>query len=209
MSQEKAIGEASPQYLTWPDAPRQIKAHIPDAKLVAILRQPVARAISGYAFRYARGIETVDFESAIKDDLAGNRSTWRGGRLFNAGLYYEHLSRYYRLFPRDQIMVVLYEDFVRDALAVMQSVYHFLGVEDQFRPNVAVRHNATPTIHRLRLKELARSALHAVGLARTPAQRSAPPVPPAVRAWLVNLYHDDIIALQALIGRDLSHWLHA
>ena len=48
VTNEKAIGEICPSYLYYKDAPKNIKEHIPEVKIIAILREPVSRAFSAW-----------------------------------------------------------------------------------------------------------------------------------------------------------------
>jgi hypothetical protein len=59
------VGEATPYYLFQPDVPRRVAALLPDARLIALLRDPVERAYSHYRHNVALGIETLSFEDAI------------------------------------------------------------------------------------------------------------------------------------------------
>ena len=151
-SGQKAVGEASPSNFYLPYVPKRIKHSLPEAKLIAILRNPVDRAHSTWWMHYARGGEPLSFEEAISDSLkrieAGvtfvgkdgeklwrDTAYWIGKRkiqyrtYLDRGYYAQQLNRYLALFPRSQIKVVLFEDLCSSPELVVKDLWHFIGVE--------------------------------------------------------------------------------
>jgi hypothetical protein len=221
-----AVGESSDLYLYYPEAPARIRRYVPHAKLIAILRNPVDRAYSGYRYLVRDGREPLSsFEEALEAEgarIAGNwLPIWHHQQ---RGFYYRQLKRYFDLFDRDQLAVYLYDDFRADPLGVMQAMFRFLGVDPSFVPDMSVKHNVSGT-PRSRL-------LHAV-LARPSAMKDLvkpfvstairhrvravlmernivpdePRLAPATRRALTEVYREDIRQLEPLLGRDLSRWL--
>jgi hypothetical protein len=112
------IGEDSTAYLLSSDvSASRIKRMLPDVKLIFMLRDPVSRAYSQYWFMVDQGSATVSFERALITHP----------RLVLASTYARHLERYFNLFARDQVKVILFEDFVREPKATVDSVTDFLG----------------------------------------------------------------------------------
>ncbi len=221
---EKAVGEASPAYLCNPAAPERIKRHVPEAKLIAILRDPAERAYSAYMHQVRDGRETLPFAEALDAEEWRTRANWAPGWRYKAESFYmEGLSRYYELFGRESVRVYLYEDLSADPRGVMRDAYSFLGVDDTYEPDTARRHNPSgvPKSRLLvsvlkrpnPLKAAVRPFLPRKARARfASAVRNrnltkAPPMEPEVRGRLVELYRDDVARVQDLIGRDLSLWL--
>jgi hypothetical protein len=223
---KKAVGEASTVYLYSPEAAGRIHGHVPDVKLLVILRNPVERAYSGFRFLVRDRLERLStFEQALEAEdarIAANwQHIWHHKRL---GFYHEQLRRYFNLFPRERIAICLYEDFEAAPVAVVQHMFDFLGVAPDFTPDVSLRYNVSGT-PRSRLLHAALARPNSVkdvlkGLLPATARRhvraklmaqnirpSAPPLAADTRRHLVNLYHDDVLELEALIERDLSHWL--
>jgi hypothetical protein len=222
---EVAVGEVSPRYLTTPEAPARIHTHLPDVRLIAILRNPVERAYGEFLYWRRNGDEPyADFGRALDEQ----EDRYRRGQLRTAfyvqsGFYGEQLARYFDLFPSTSISVHLFEDLVRDPGAVMGEIFRFLGVDALNVPSLE-QHNVSGD---------PRNALVALALrsrrwwlmpvlntslgqrARPQIERLAqrghllrrPALPPDQRARLQELYREDILALASLIGRDLSHWL--
>jgi hypothetical protein len=183
---ETVIGEASPLYLYSPHAACLIKQHVPDAKMLVILRNPVDRAYSAFVHLVRDGRETTrDFGEALAQEDAriaeGWEHIWHYKRM---GLYYEQLKRYFDLFGRDRIKVSLYYDFKTRPVELMRGILGFLEVDDTFVPHdIATRYN-TATL--------------------PPEDR--PPLLPEVRQQLLDYFREDSLKVQDLIERNLSHW---
>jgi hypothetical protein len=112
-------GEATPYYLFHPTAPARARALVPDARLVAVLRDPVARAVSGYHHAVRFGHERRPIEAALDPDneerLANiaddgwfdeRQSPARLRGYFARGRYAEQLERWWAHYPREQLLIV-------------------------------------------------------------------------------------------------------
>jgi hypothetical protein len=225
---ETAIGEASHSYLYRPDTAERIRRYAPDMKLIAILRDPAERAYSNYEQMVRNGRERIgDFDLALRKEQERLRDNWWPEfHYVQVGLYHAQLKRYFDLFERDQIKVYLYEDLGSDALGMVQDVFRFVGVDDAFVPETAVRYNASGLprnrVLHLLLQELRRvrpiaqrrlpkqqyqrllrvgSVVHNRNLAKTrlPAEKR--------RRVIDTYFREDILRLEGLIQRDLSAWL--
>jgi hypothetical protein len=225
VSSEKAVGEASPMYLYNPEAPSRIKHYIPEAKLIAILRNPVERAYSAFVYMSRDGREPLSvFSQALQAEETRMATNWEWiWHYKNVGFYYAQLKRYSDMFDQDQIKVYLYEDLKADPLHVVQDIFRFLRVDDTFNPDTSLRHNVSgiPKNRALSWLLFKRNPVKAglrpllpEGMRRLVSislkNRSlvkAPPLAPEVRRELTEVYRDDILKLEGLIGRDLSEWL--
>jgi hypothetical protein len=125
-----AVGEASPSYLCDPAAAERIKSAIPTAKIIISLRNPVERAYSHYLMEFNRGSETLPFEKALEFDLARPERGWgQSAQYTELGMYANQVRAFLDAFGRDQVLVVLFEDLVRDTRRTMQEIAHFLGID--------------------------------------------------------------------------------
>src|SRR5207248_4768960 len=109
---DSICGEASPSYLFIPGTARRIHDLVPEAKLLAILRDPVARAWSHYWYNVSLGREILSFEKAIareEDRTSGPDPQPRWFSYLARGDYVAQLRRFASVFPRDQLCVVLFE----------------------------------------------------------------------------------------------------
>jgi sulfotransferase family protein len=218
-----AVGEASPIYLIHPAAPDRIRAALPDVRLIAILRHPVERAHAAwFALRRDGDEDSPTIEEALTVEDSRLREGWTtSAGLVRNGLYFQMLSRYYDRFPRERIRVYLYDDLVRDARGLLSDLFEFLGVDPAFVPDLAQRYGATGIIRNPLVRVLWRNSRVPRRLSRTLLPRAwrdagyawvtrdlvKPPLAPATRALLMERFRPDIVALQTLIGRDLSTWL--
>jgi hypothetical protein len=136
---EQRAGEASPQYLQYPQAPAAIAALNPDAKIIALLREPVSFLRSYHMQQLHNRVENEkDFQRAIELEPArrrGERFPPRCDRpsylLYSDQVRYaEQLSHVYAAFPSEQVLVLIYEEYRRDNEAVVRQVLRFLDVDD-------------------------------------------------------------------------------
>lgn len=224
--EKRARGEATPFYLCDPTAVDSIRRHIPDAKIIAVLRQPVDRAYSAYLMKCRQGWERLGFEEALAEEPRRIEQGWGyGWHYANLGRYREQIERYHRCFSPAQIKVVLFDDLVRDSRRLMRELFRFLEVGDSFEPDSSRPYNAAfsvkhPAIHRwftsrstIRehakrlMPSMARPLWERVSSASQRWNSTVPiPLAPALRATLTRQWHGEIQALEEFIGQDLSSW---
>jgi hypothetical protein len=209
---EIAVGEVSPQYFRCPTAAQRIHDCIPDAKLVLSLRNPAERAFSGFIMRTRRGESVKGFYEEL---------TLQSSHV-KEGFYYRRLKRYMDLFPRDRIKIYIFEEFKKESAKTLVDLYSFLGVDTNFAPDTAVKHNpaAIPKVRLLNrlfynptLINITKSVVPE-GLQEKLKQvqqlnlRTAPKLPADLRSKLLKFYREDILKLEMLLDRDLSIWLN-
>jgi hypothetical protein len=222
VSGEKAVGEASHWYMYKAEASERIKHHIPEARLIAVLRDPAERAYSEFLHFVRDGDEPItDFAEALRQEKARIRANWTMGLYVDRGYYYTQLKRYFDRFDRDQIRIYLYEDLRDDPEFVMRETFRFLKVDDTFVPDTSIRPNVSgvpknKALHVLlngsrRAKAVFEPILPAGAIRYAKDLRSRnlvkPQMPPETRRQLVATYREEILNLQDLIQRDLSSWL--
>lgn len=208
---EAAVGEATPAYFYFPQIPDLIRRHMPRARLIVSLRDPVDRAYSHYWNLRAKarwGDENywMPFEEKLR----------RTPRLIQEGLYATNLRRYLGRFPREQVLVLLYDDLRRDPRAFLKAVYDHLGVEPVYREGLVTQqvNGSASKLGRSRLLyKLYRGALR-MRLFDTARRIDAwnrqqvNEVSPLTRAMLLEQhYHREIEELQDMLERDLKDWL--
>jgi hypothetical protein len=135
------VGEASPSYLFHPLAPERARVLVPDAKLIALVRNPVDRAYSQYQHEVALGREPLSFEDAlaaeeertrgeadrlVADPRAFSRAWW--DHTYAArGHYADQLERWLAVYPREQLLVVSTDDLGEKPAETYTSILAFLG----------------------------------------------------------------------------------
>jgi Sulfotransferase family len=141
------VGEASPSYLRSREAAAAIAAVQPDARIIAIFREPASFLRSLHLHLLQEHVETEkDFRRAV----AGEEITRAGQRVRRYSDhvdYVEQLRRFHAVFPREQVLVLIYDDFRADNAATVRRVLRFLEVDDthpidvrDVNPTVGVRH---------------------------------------------------------------------
>jgi hypothetical protein len=111
-------GEVSHSYLSSPQAPERIAALAPGVRLLVCLREPVDRAFSDY----------LDLRKNQQFDGPFPLALEQYPRLLDRGHYATHLRRYLEVFPREQLLVQLFDDLKADPQAYADRVFDFLGV---------------------------------------------------------------------------------
>ena len=230
-SGHSAVGEASTYYLALAEQTieniRRLVPEYVDIRIPIILRNPVDRAFSNYCMFLMYGWDDETFERAISSEVVSKRMSagWSPSYDYlSEGMYYAKVKAYCDTFR--QVRVYLYDDLEKDPAGLMRNLFEFLGVDPTFEPDVAQRLNSSgllrsQVLHTLlhtenRLRTIVR---HVLRLA-LPARRRAMlkqiidrsnkrrlELSPTARAYLTDIYRDDITKLMSLIGRDLTHWL--
>jgi len=176
-------GEKSTSYVESEVAAQRIKAMLPGALVVVVVRDPVARAASNYRFSVQAGNEDLPLDEALRASADETRP-WDTERFsvsphayLPRGRYADYLERFSRHVPRDQIHVVVFEELVADG-AVIADLYSRLGVDAGFVPaRLGVAANATePDDERL---------------------------DPGLAAWLREYYREPNARLATFLGRAL------
>lgn len=129
------LGEKSTAYMESADAANRIKKHLPDVKILFLLREPIDRAYSNYLWTRTNGMETGDFLTALRlederlSNLAGNLRYVRPYAYYERGLYADFLQIYIDIFGAKQVLCLRYDDIQRNPKKLITRVHEFLGVE--------------------------------------------------------------------------------
>ena len=175
---EHRTGEASTFYLWSRTAAERIADLQPDARIIAILRDPASFLRSLHNMFLGWGVETEkDLRKAISLDAARRAGNDLPARSHRPQLlqyadhvrYVEQLRRYHAHLPSDQIHVILYEDFRRDNAATVKGVLRFLGVDEQ----LPIRTLDTNVTTRTQRSHTARYFIDSLLKGRSPLARTA------------------------------------
>ena len=221
--------EASAWYFLSRRTPRRIRRLLPNAKLIAILREPAGRLISDYWFKVQGGRTCGDPEDYFYTKQATDGVRW--------GLYARHLRRWLSVFPRDQLHVVLFEQYIAPGTRqqVVNGICRFLGVEpslDVARTATTRNQTAAPRSIRLELmlnlirlryklpgslppahevrrpyglkRRLIHTVVQAVSRLNLTYDRRPPAWPPQLIKGLQSYYRYENAGLSDLIGRDVQ-----
>ncbi|HVN35608.1 MAG TPA: sulfotransferase domain-containing protein [Casimicrobiaceae bacterium] len=132
-SAAQIVGEITPAYMYWNEAPRRIWEYNPAMKLIAVLRNPITRAHSHWNMERDRGVDPLPFWDALHAESARLRAACpyqdRRFSYVDRGFYTAQLRRLASYFPPEQILVLRYEELQRQPDDALAKVFDFLGVE--------------------------------------------------------------------------------
>ncbi len=126
----KMYGIKRPDYLARPEVPARIFHHIPNAKLIIILREPVARLVSAYYYYIKLGLlPAVDINQGLPEIIKGNYNNYsKSDEILSYGKYATSLDRYFKFFKKEQILILFQEDFLAKPEIVLNKLFSFLDV---------------------------------------------------------------------------------
>lgn len=143
----RITGEASPYYIYHPLAAERIHGMLPRVKIIALVREPLGRSVSQYYHEVSKRREKLSLpdafaaeEQRIEGELERMRSplylpfNHEHYSYIRKSVYVDQLRPYFRVFPREQILVIQSERLFRDTPAVVRELYGFLGIDADFRP---------------------------------------------------------------------------
>ncbi|MBX7457698.1 sulfotransferase [Qipengyuania sp. 1NDH17] len=220
--------DASTMYMPSPDAVRLAREMVPDAKFIAVLRNPYNRAYSAYRYQQSRLREPAPtFADAIREEREGKRDGWvYGWRHLSTSLYAEQIERLFEVVPEEDRLVVLMEEIV--GAGGLEPIYDFLGLDAH---RIDLEFENETVLPRGRLKTLGAKLLNDARIGRAirsvlPQSAIAPlrkvigklrgqvykggekpgKIPAEDRALIAPEIEADIDRLEKILGRDLSVW---
>lgn len=226
-------GEASVWYLFSEDACRRIKEETEDPRIVIMLRNPVDMVYSMHSQLVFMGNEQIErFEEAWRAQDArrdGQRlpeklNPLEGLFYADYGKYSRHVERYMETYGKEQLKILLFDDFIEDQQGTFQEVLGFLDLDPGFEPDLEKR-NPNTAVRSPWLRDFVRdlpSPIKAVTTRLPGGLRSflqdlvedantrveeRPPMPPVLREEVKDEFRDDVHRLGDLLDRDLGHWV--
>jgi hypothetical protein len=210
-------GEASTFYTflpEWLDTHKRLYDYNPDLKFIYIMRQPVERIISHYAHNLVRSIDTAPPEWTVL-----NRPSY-----LNRSRYAVQIRPYLELFERENVLLLIFEEYTADQIAGLQQVAAFLEID----PQPFLEADTTPAHKSVGEPYLKYDSVRAVvktgvfqklrtivpASIRQPVRHrllsnklgQKPELSTAVRRTLWRLLEDDVRAIEELLGRPLDVW---
>ncbi len=187
----RVAGEKSTDYLESTAAAERIARDLPQVRLMFILREPIDRAYSNYLWTRMNGLEHESFETALALEEERERNLppklrfARPFSYFSRGLYADLLAPYVDRFPMGQLLIVRFEDLVREPGRLLVRLHRFLGIDE--RPQDAAD----------------------LGVVN-PAERSdADRIPAHVRVRLAERYREPNARLARMLGPSFQIWTAA
>lgn len=215
--------DISPSYLFHLETAERIYDHLPDARIVFILRNPVEKAFSQYTHLVGAGRESLAFEVAIEKEKDRQRQGFADMWLYReSGFYSKALGNYLKIFGSDSVRVFFYGEFLNEPARVLREICIFTGVDPNFpfQPVSGVNRSGSPKsilaaklflapnaltyfLRRIVPQGIGRSVRKVVQDWNTGAK---PALPEDIRASLLDGYRHDILSVEQLVGRP-SGWI--
>lgn len=226
------VGTAYVWYLFSTTAAAEIREFSPDARIIAMVRNPVDMLPALHGEHLSNGNEDIsDFTAALdaEPDRRAGRRIPRHAHL-PQGLWYsqvprytEQLERYFEAFGRDRVHVIVFDDFAADPAAAYRDTLRFLGVAGEHAPDTFAVVNAShrtrserlrhflarpPRPLRLLIRHAVPARVRRAAYERAKRANSAvaprPPVPDTTRRRLADAFRPEVHRLSTLLDRDLG-----
>ncbi len=214
---EKIIGEASTFYLSDHDAPKLIHDVSPTAKILISIRDPVEREFSHFLMHYVAGETVRTFHDQLQIEIKNHQTSSEYFALKH-GMYYENIKRYLDIFDKNQVKIIIFEEFIRNTEKSLQSLFDFLNIDLSIPENVDQVYNqfalprnqiSSSIIRNQTLKKIVKNIL--------PRRTSTyiyetffvkkgykkPDMKNEDRELLVRFYENDVEKIKTLLGREL------
>lgn len=210
-------GEASTFYTflpEFPDTHKRLFEYNPDLKLIYVVRQPVERIISHYTHNLVRNLDTLPPDEAVFAHPA----------YVNRSRYGVQIRPYLELFDRDNVLLLIFEEYVRDQIGTLEEVAAFLGIDAApfAEAETEARHKSVgePQLKSDTMRSVVRSGAFQKLRAMVPASirqpvrhrlfsntlEEKPEFAPVTRQMLWRLVEDDVRSVEELLGRRLDRW---
>lgn len=222
-------GEASTIYLYSETAAENIYQHNPDTKIIIMLRNPIDM-VHALHMQYVNTTfeDEQDFENALAKETQrqqGNQLPKRArcpSLLFYSERvkYAEQIQRFFDFFPRDQVLILISEEFRNNNTEQYEKVADFLNVDAQFRPRFSTVHGSkaprsqfmhrlfhTPLLKKMAYKMLGAKVYTSLYKAVNKIllkQKARSEIPPRVRTQLAQQYYPEVVKTSELLNRDLN-----
>ncbi|MGD1953468.1 MAG: sulfotransferase [Leptolyngbyaceae cyanobacterium] len=218
-----ALGEVSPNYmLNYKTAAEQIQQRLPNARLIAVLRNPVERACSDYLMNMR---DAIGKQTPLAEQV---RSRGDASHVLVKGKYYEPLNYFFEVCDRNRIDVFLYDDLRKDSQSFMQRMYESIGVDAGFVANTSKQAQTAKVPKNQTLNRLLKTKNPVRTMATSIMQLIPTNLRHQLRERLISInsqdkgkakfteediillqqyYREDILKLQELLQQDLSAWL--
>ena len=214
----RAIGESSPVYLYCPHSALEIKNRFPNSKIIISLRNPIEIAYSEYfSLKFMGFDKNRSFNELLdssKEQLDQNE--FHIDSLLEAGFYSKHIKRFQKIFSKNQIKIIIFEEYIKNTIPTINSILSFLDIDKSIAfktapkgaykvpRNFASQKLMNNSTFRKTAKFIIPTvARQKIGERFLVKESSRPILKQNERQRLKEIYQDDVENLAKLLGRSL------
>ena len=219
VTDEEAIGEATPGYLIDPGSAAIIHDVVPTAKIIILLRDPVERAFSHYLMTRTKGFITQTFHQMITTNIENRKNGCidEYSYTLDAGFYTGNVKRFQDTFGPGNVLPLIFEEFIQEPKKHVQQVLAFLEIDAEPpsatekaynaygvpRGKLTERILADDRVARWSRRIIPQSIRWGVRAKLLLMKKEKPPLRDGERALLKDFYREDAQDLQKLLGREM------
>ena len=231
---KKYRGEASTWYLYSKTTAKEIELFNPESKIIIIIRNPIEAIYSFYYFNRLNGKEPLSFKRALEAEKQRKKGRNLPKRPHPRTVvyhyksiykYFEQIKRYYDIFGKEDVKVILFEEFKAKTAATYKKTLKFLGVDDSYKPesfevinpnkniksrflyNIYAGHTTLLVAKKLMPKSIRTNVGKIIHSLNTKVDKR-PTMARDIKAKLVKEFTLEVHKISKLIGNDLSYWLN-
>lgn len=226
---KEVIGEGSTSYFHNPDVAERIKSHCENnIKIIVALRNPIDRAYSDFLMGVNNGVEERSFSNALqvnvheiqqftKQKIEYSEFSWSAEYL-QVGHYFEHLSRFIRMFGTENVYVVDFDRLHQKPFELTNDILLFLGLDKLENIDTEIINRFNPTLRKIKkfignsnfvlMKRLFSTNFRNTIKKLIPQKEIVKPsMSSEERLFLLDYYKEDINQLNEIVNFDTSKWL--
>ncbi len=133
---EIIVGEASSPYLTCPHAALEIKKAFPNSKILISIRNPIERSHSAYfSYQFMKPNEQNFMEMIKTHEKLISEKIFYIDSILESGFYTKNIKRYQEIFGKENVKVIIFEDYIKNTVQNINSIFNFLGINDKIDLN--------------------------------------------------------------------------
>ena len=218
---DSILGEASVSYLFYEDVPAKIKQYNKHAKIIIVLRNPIERAYSHYLMDFRLGLVQNTFEEIIyRGSSVSKDFELHYQQYIEVSQYFSQIERYLKIFGKENIHIIDYEDLQKDQEAVLKNIFLFLEVETDYQANIKKEYNTFSMskysiinwfysffLFRRIVKFILPKKILKIITTFFFQKNKKPILSFDTRFYLQNLFKKDIQQLGVILNKDFSKWI--
>jgi len=214
---EIIVGEASSPYLSCPHAALEIKKAFPNSKILISIRNPIERAHSSYfSYQFMKPNEQNFMEMIKTHEKLINEKIFYIDSILESGFYTKNIIRFQKIFGKENVKIIIFEDYIKNTAQNLNSILNFLGINDQinlteqskgsyrvpknFLSKILLNNKTFRKISTILIPTVMRQEL---GDKYFLKQVKKPKMLENERNYLRELYNDEVNELEKFLGKDL------